>query len=74
MAPVVHGLEQQWGDRINFVYLDIDDPDTTPFKRDYGYRYQPHFLLLDGEGRIVDQWVGPVAEGTFVSAFEALLP
>jgi hypothetical protein len=74
MAPVVHGLEQQWGDRINFVYLDIDDPDTTPFKRDFGYRYQPHFLLLDGQGQIVDQWVGPVAEGTFVSAFESLLP
>ena len=74
MAPVVHGLEQQWGDRINFVYLDIDDPDTTPFKRQFGYRYQPHTFLLDGQGQIVTQWVGPVTEEQFVSAFEALVP
>ena len=74
MAPVVHGLEQQWRDRINYVYLDVDDSDTTSFKRDYGYRYQPHFLLMDDQGQIVEQWVGPVAEGTFVSAFEALVP
>lgn len=74
MAPIVHGLEQQWGGRINFVYLDIDDPDTTDFKRQFGYRYQPHFFLLDGRGQIVDQWVGPVSEATFISAFEALVP
>jgi hypothetical protein len=74
MAPVVHGLEQQWGDRINFVYLDIDDPDTTPFKREFGYIYQPHFLLLDGEGQIVKQWIGPVSEDAFVSAFETVVP
>jgi hypothetical protein len=74
MAPVVHGLEQQWGDRIQFVYLDIDDPDTASFKRDFGYRYQPHFFLLDGQGNVVEQWIGPVSEGSFVSAFEALVP
>lgn len=74
MAPVVHGLEQQWGDQINFVYLDIDDPRTESFKRQFGYRYQPHFFLLDGQGEIIDQWVGRVNEGTFTTAFEALIP
>jgi len=36
MAPVVHGLEQAWGDAIQFVYLDIDDPRTEPFRRQLG--------------------------------------
>ena len=70
----MHGLEQQWGDRINFVYLDIDDARNDAFKRQFGYRYQPHIFLLDGQGQIVDQWIGRVAEGTLVSAFEALIP
>jgi hypothetical protein len=58
LAPVVHGVEQGWGDEINFVYLDIDDPRNDEFKRALGYQYQPHTFLLDGEGNVLQQWVG----------------
>lgn len=54
----MHGLEQQYGDQISFVYLDIDDSRTDDFKRQLGYRYQPHLFLLDGEGNITQQWLG----------------
>jgi hypothetical protein len=69
LAPVVHGLEATWGDQINFVYLDIDDPRTEPFKRQLGYRVQPHMFLLDGEGHIVQQWLGWVEGETLEAAF-----
>ena len=69
----MHGLEAQWGDKIQFVYLDIDDPRTTPFKQQFGYRYQPHFFLLDGQGNVVAQWVGYVTEEDLVSAFRQVL-
>ena len=26
MGPVVHGLEKDYGDRIGFNYLDVEDP------------------------------------------------
>jgi hypothetical protein len=65
----VHGLESTWGDRINFVYLDIDDPRTNSFKSALGYVYQPHLFLLDGEGRVVAQWVGYVESSTLEEAF-----
>jgi hypothetical protein len=61
LAPVVHGLEQQWSGQINFVYLDIDDAATDPFKRQLGYNYQPHIFLLDGGGEVLQQWVGLVS-------------
>jgi len=67
MAPVVHGLEQRWDGRVAFVYLDIDDPRTDEFKRQLGYLYQPHLFLLDGEGEILQQWVGFV-EGAQLEA------
>ena len=56
----MHGLEAEYGDEVNFVYLDIDDAANDGFKQALGYRYQPHIFLLDGDGNILTQWVGPV--------------
>ena len=73
MAPLVHGLEEQYGSQIRFIYLDIDDPENMPFKEELRYRYQPHFFLIDGEGNIIDQWVGYVSVGDFVGSLEYAL-
>ncbi|HJW90375.1 MAG TPA: hypothetical protein VJ436_07015 [Anaerolineales bacterium] len=73
MAPIVHGLEAQYNGRINFVYLDIDDPANNGFKETLGYGYQPHFFLIDGEGIILNQWIGPVEEAELTAALEASL-
>jgi thioredoxin-like negative regulator of GroEL len=73
MAPVVHGLEAEYGDRMNFVYLDIDDEATFTFKQALGYRYQPHIFLLDAEGNVIIQWVGFVDETTLEEAIIAAL-
>jgi hypothetical protein len=74
MAPVVHGLEQQWGADINFVYLDIDDSRNDDFKRTFGFTYQPLFILLDSEGEIVERWFGIVEESAFEAAFRQIAP
>lgn len=71
MAPIVHGLEAEYSDQINFVYLDIDDPANDEIKRALGYRVQPHFYLLDGNGEIIQQWVGSLSEEDFKAAFDA---
>jgi thioredoxin-related protein len=69
----VHGLERDWKGQIHFVYLDIDDPQTEPFKRALGYQYQPHLLLLDPEGNVLQQWVGYVTQDQLTAAFEAVV-
>ena len=74
MAPVVHGLEARYSDRIDFVYLDIDDPRTAPFKSQLGYLVQPHFFMLDGQGEILQQWVGMVSEPDLEAALLAAAP
>ena len=50
MAPVVHGLEAEYTDRMNFVYLDVDDPNTQELQNALGRRAQPEFYLLDADG------------------------
>ena len=71
MAPIVHGLESEYSGRVNFVYLDVDDPDTSKFKKELDYRYQPHFMLIDGEGKVLQQWLGPVSAEDFRAAFDS---
>lgn len=62
LAPVLKNLENKYTGKIQFIYLDIDDPKTNPFKQALGYQYQPHLFLIDGEGKVLMQWVGYVAE------------
>jgi hypothetical protein len=69
----VHGLEAEYYDRINFVYLDVDDPANAYFKEQFDFRYQPQMVLLDGDGNITQQWIGPIPRGEFVIAFEEIL-
>ena len=69
MAPFVHGLEDEFGDRIKFTYLDIDDPQTEPFKQALGFVGTPQFVLLDGNGEIITQWFGLVDPVEFENAF-----
>jgi hypothetical protein len=73
MAPIVHGLEAQYSAQMNFIYLDIDDRKNDEFKRDLGYRVQPHFLLLDEDGNIVQQWLGRVKAEDLEAAINQIL-
>ena len=66
----MHGLESTWGDRIRFVYLDIDDPRNDTFKAQLGYFVQPHIFLLDGDGAILHQWLGLVGGSELEAAFQ----
>ena len=60
MAPTIHGLANLYGDQVNFIFLDRDDPATYGLQDQLGYIYQPHFFLLDADGAIIGQWRGYV--------------
>ena len=73
MAPMVHGLEAEYFGRIQFTYLDADDPRTHDFQRTLGFYYQPEIYLLDGEGNVLEKWVGFVPEQQLEEAFAQYL-
>ncbi len=73
MAPVVHGLEAKYAGQIDFIYLDIDDSANADAKAKYGFRVQPQFFLLDAEGNVIQDWLGPVTAEDFETAFAQLL-
>ena len=69
MAPMVHGLEAKYHGKIKFSYLDAGDPNTQNFQRELGFRYQPEFYLLDGQGNLVQKWIGRVSQDQFEAVF-----
>lgn len=69
MAPIVHGLEAKYHGKIKFSYLDASDPNTLEFQRALGFNYQPEFYLLDGQGNLLQKWIGFVSVDQFETVF-----
>jgi hypothetical protein len=73
MAPIVHGLEAEFEAQVTFTYLDQDDSRTRDFQKALSYRFPPAMYLLDGEGKILRRWFGPVTEANLRLALEVAL-
>lgn len=69
----MHGLEFEYYDRINFVYLDIDDPANDSYEEVLGFRYQPQVIILGGEGQVLYEWIGAPSRDELVAAFRDVL-
>ena len=69
MAPMVHGLEAKYFGKIEFSYLDADDPNTFDFQQTLGFYYQPEIYLLDANGNLLKKWVGYTTEEQFEQEF-----
>lgn len=74
MAPVIYNLEGRYGDRIAFVYLNLDDPANSIFKEMLSWRLPPAFYLLDAQGRVVDSWLGRVSLAELDSVLRTISP
>jgi thiol-disulfide isomerase/thioredoxin len=73
MAPIVKGIENEYAYRMNFIYLDIDDPATEALKQQFHYRIEPYFVLIDGRGNVLKEWVGYVSVDQFRMAINTAL-
>ena len=68
MKPIVDGLEADYEGKLTVERLSIDDPTTAEAKVTYEFRLQPHFVLLDAQGEVVNTWTGGQAKETLDGA------
>ena len=74
MAPTMNRLETEYGDRMKFVFLDIDNPASADLRRALGFRFQPHYFLVDGRGKVIHQWLGQTPYDRFATILDGVLP
>jgi thiol-disulfide isomerase/thioredoxin len=78
MGPVMNRLEGQYGNRMYFIFLDTDNPETMDLQHALEYRIptygmEPQFYLLDKQGKILKHWIGPVSEQELRGTIETAL-
>jgi len=58
MKPVVDGLEQELGERIHFIRLNIQEKVGRELAPVYNFQYTPTFIFFDAQGKEVWRTVG----------------
>ena len=65
MAPIVNEMHHKYGDEINLVMLDIDEPRWAQQVEEFGVTGVPQFTFLDSNHEMVKTLVGRVPEKVF---------
>ncbi len=56
----MHGLRNEYQDRVNFVILDYDDPDELALARDLGIAQHPAYgFVAPDSNEVVNRIFGP---------------
>lgn len=58
LSPTLNMLHEQWGDRINFVMLDIDDPRWANQVKQFQVNGVPTITLLSDNHTVTDTLIG----------------
>ncbi|MGF1512860.1 MAG: thioredoxin domain-containing protein [Elainellaceae cyanobacterium] len=73
LAPTLQDIHEQAGDQINFVMLDIDDPQWRQQVNQFQVSGVPHLALLDSSHVVADSFVGRVPRQVLVARIADLL-
>ena len=73
MAPIVDGLSDEFEGRANVLQLNAAEQANEELQARYNVRGHPSFVVLNGDGRVVQRYFGPQAEAVLRQALEQLM-
>ncbi len=73
MSSTIERLHYQYGEQINFVMLNIDDPQWASQIDRYSATGVPQFTLLSPVEQSIETWVGKVPKPIFSQTFDRVL-
>jgi thioredoxin-like negative regulator of GroEL len=62
MMPIVDGLEREFMDQAAVLQLDANEAENGRLQQQFGMRGHPSFVVLDGDGRALQTFIGPQTE------------
>jgi thiol-disulfide isomerase/thioredoxin len=73
LNPIFKGLEKEWGDKVNFVLLNVDDPlNSENLNKLSRFNVVPQLILIDAGGKVIKAWPGPKSSEFLTKELEAL--
>ena len=60
MQSIVHGLHEEYGERVTFASAEIDDPAAAALIKAYRARGTPFIVLLGKDGQMAHRIYGVV--------------
>ncbi len=72
LKPHVEEAKRQFGDKIDFVSIDIDDPKNHALVEQYGVHAVPNMFFLGQQGQVLDHMVGFQGKDALMKAISRL--
>jgi len=60
--PIIYDLNQQFRDRVDFIYLNVDGEGVLDAAAPYTITGVTQYVLIDSEGKIIQKWFGTLRE------------
>ena len=73
MSATVKKLHQQYGQQVDFVMLNIDNPQWAAQVEQYKATGVPQFTLLDETEQTIDTWIGKVPVSILAETLETVV-
>ena len=54
-------LQEQFGDRVEFLRLNVDHKESREKLSSLGIRGRSHYVLMTTDGDFLGQWSGPIS-------------
>lgn len=73
MAGDLGEIKQAYGDRVNFVMLNVDNTKWLPEMLRYRVDGIPHFIFMDAQGNAIAESIGEQPKGILEMDLDALI-
>ena len=74
LAPTVRSLHSQYASQVNFVMIDIDDPQWVGPIQQFQATGVPQITVLRPDQTVADTFVGKVPRSILAATLDAILP